>query len=451
MTISGRKRIKLSKKPTCHSENRVDFTSSLFSKELVLKVFSFLTSSDLTQCAAVNYRWSQLANDELLWKPLFIQNFSTHEKPTAIMYGGSWKTKYRIHHNWLLGNCNINDIVQRPDDGTPHHIQFIHDVIFISQGYSDTIDVWQYKKKGKSQLLDQLKPEPESTHHVCYLKLVNYQPTIRFLVAGYSDGKFRLWQIDGLSSVDLKMTHKISHATDHGPAVSIGMHYPLLLIYTEDRTLLVYRLDGTEITLIECLQSPMDWSPVIMDIHPMRLPNRWRVVLCFGSSSSHSGPSSVGVQEMVFSKDRMLSSRQGMYAYPMSLSCASLDRITSMVYAAPYLITAHPNNTMKQYKITHKGNHLDISFQQTLYGHTCRVDALAVAQQKLISGDRSGIKIWDLARQQQMMTLNIYQHQSSMNELPESSIRALGFDEDKIVAVVNDNNNNAFVRLWSFN
>ncbi|OBZ82793.1 F-box/WD repeat-containing protein 7 [Choanephora cucurbitarum] len=442
MTLSIKKRIKRLNKSTCESDKRIDFTRSLFSKELVLKVFGFLSSSDLVQCAAVNYRWFQIANDELLWKPLFIKTFSTHEKPTAIRYGGSWKTKYRIHHNWLLGNYNINDVVQRPDDSTPHHIQFLHDVLFISQRH--TIDIWQYRKE-RSSRISQLNA---STSQVCYLKLVDHQPTVRFLIASYADGQLCIWQINGLSSADLAITHQLSHMAH--PAVSLDMHYPLLAIYTVQKTLVVYRLDGPELVEIACLQSPMDWSPVIMDIQPMRSPGRWQVVLCFGSSSSHSGPSSVGIQEMIFSDSRLLSSRQGMYTYPMSLSCASLDQITSMVYAAPYLITAHPNNTMKQYRITNRGRHLDISFQQTLYGHTCRVDALAIAKQKLISGDRSGIKIWDLARQQQVMTLNIYPDQSSMNELPESSIRTLGFDEDKIVAVVNDNNN-AFVRLWSFN
>ncbi|KAI8332718.1 hypothetical protein EDC96DRAFT_451445 [Choanephora cucurbitarum] len=377
MTLSIKKRIKRLKQSTCESDKRIDFTHSLFSKELVLKVFGFLSSSDLIQCAAVNYRWFQIANDELLWKPLFIKTFSTHEKPTAIRYGGSWKTKYRIHHNWLLGNYTITDLMQRPN--TPHHI---HD----------------------------------------------------------AGGQLHIWQIHGLSSADLVITPYLSHQAH--PALSLGWHYPLLSIYTVQKTLVVYRLEGPVLVEIACLQSPMDWSPVIIDIQP-RSPHRWQIVLCFGSS--HSGPSSVGIQEMIFSDSRLLSSRQGMY--PMSLSCASGDQITSMVYAAPYLITAHANNTMKQYRIN---KHLDISLQQTLYGHTCRVDALAIAQHKLISGDRSGIKVWDLARQQEVMTLNAYPDQSSMNELPDSSMRALGFDEDKIVAIVNDNNH-ACVRLWSFN
>jgi hypothetical protein len=48
------------------AKNGIDFVSSLFSKELVLKVFSFLSCTDLVQCAAVSMNWSRMANDEMV-------------------------------------------------------------------------------------------------------------------------------------------------------------------------------------------------------------------------------------------------------------------------------------------------------------------------------------------------------------------------------------------------
>ncbi|RCH77783.1 hypothetical protein CU098_004940 [Rhizopus stolonifer] len=151
------------------------------------------------------------------------------------------------------------------------------------------------------------------------------------------------------------------------------MNYPILVTFTHNRKLSVFRLQNLTCSLIQCLQSPMDWSPMIMDIHAIA-NQRWKVVLCF-----------------------------------------------------------------------------DIRFQQTLYGHTCRVDALAITKHKLISGDRSGIYIWNLATKQHIMTLRMYQDQSSLNELPDAHMETLGFDEDKIVAVVQNDKGDAFVRLWSFN
>lgn len=137
--------------------------------------------------------------------------------------------------------------------------------------------------------------------------------------------------------------------------------------------------------------------------------------------------------------------------YP-SLNTVS-EKITSMAYAPPHLITAHPNNTMKQYFIRVNDHTLDIAFKRTLYGHTFKVDALAIdpSRRTLVSGDKSGLKIWDLAKKGEcQVTLNNHVHQSSMDELPDFSIKNLGFDEDKIYAVVHSIDR-SFVRLWSFN
>lgn len=144
--------------------------------------------------------------------------------------------------------------------------------------------------------------------------------------------------------------------------------------------------------------------------------------------------------------------------YPSSSLASSAqhspEQITSMVYSPPYLITAHPNNTMKQYTVTVSDHSLDIKFEQTLYGHTYQVDALAIdaPRQKLLSGDRSGIKIWDLTNGGEcQVTLNIHKNQSHMVELPLCHIETLGSDEDKIVAVVNSVlEKKSFIRLWSF-
>ncbi|RCH84855.1 hypothetical protein CU097_009555, partial [Rhizopus azygosporus] len=48
----ARKRQKRSVEAT-QKEKRIDFVISSFSKELALKVFSYLSSADLVQCAAV--------------------------------------------------------------------------------------------------------------------------------------------------------------------------------------------------------------------------------------------------------------------------------------------------------------------------------------------------------------------------------------------------------------
>jgi WD40 repeat protein len=122
-----------------------------------------------------------------------------------------------------------------------------------------------------------------------------------------------------------------------------------------------------------------------------------------------------------------------------------------MCYAPPYLITAHPNNTIKQFLVQDDDGTLQISYKCTLYGHTFKVDALAVdvVRQRLISGDRSGIKVWDLDKECCQVTIENHRNQSTMSELPLFEMNSLGFDEDKIIAAV-QTEKTLTLRLWSF-
>ena len=61
-----RKRLKRQENYT-PQEQKIDFVAQSFSKELVLKVFSFLSLQDLMQCAVVSLHWSRMANDEMVF------------------------------------------------------------------------------------------------------------------------------------------------------------------------------------------------------------------------------------------------------------------------------------------------------------------------------------------------------------------------------------------------
>lgn len=57
---------KRSRQNTKTLTKRLDFAANKFSKELVFKVFSYLSSKDLIQCAVVSLEWSRMANDEMV-------------------------------------------------------------------------------------------------------------------------------------------------------------------------------------------------------------------------------------------------------------------------------------------------------------------------------------------------------------------------------------------------
>ncbi|KAI8058750.1 hypothetical protein BDF21DRAFT_440835 [Thamnidium elegans] len=428
-TSYSRKRPRLLKNNK-KDEIRKDFVTTVFSKELVLNVFSFLSSKDLIQCAAVSMEWSRLANDEMLWKPLFYKRFRDpllledkkskfhyHRRSSVTRYRGSWKAKYRVHHNWLLESTE-------------------------SRGNNGYITFLKFTEGSNSSL-----------------------------VAGYSNGGFTVWDISGSCFKELSIKESINYRpsdiTINDKITAIAMEYPMIVICTESMTLSVFYVNKhRSLDMVHCLHNPIDCSSIVINIKK-RIPKTnekrqsnckedvWQAIVCFGMFGGGGLAASVGIQELNLSRNRLLSSRYG-YALDYAFSndtAASSEQITAMAYAPPFLITAHPNNTMKQYIVRVNDHELDISFKRKLYGHTFKVDVLAIdaARRKLVSGDRSGIRVWDLAKHGEcQVVLGAHKDQSSMTELPNLRMNTLGFDEDKIIAVVNTLDQ-SFVRLWSFN
>ncbi|KAI8639023.1 hypothetical protein BD408DRAFT_422154 [Parasitella parasitica] len=469
---------RLKKQDSCIATGQgIDFVTVSFSKELVLKVFSFLSLQDLVQCTAVSPHWSRISNDEMLWKPLFIRRFTDQpyrgdkkymlynkRQTSTSRYNGSWKKKYRIHHNWTLGNCLINDVVSNPISLSPNHLQFIHDIIFTADENIPQINVWKYEKETSSpHVIHQLQATEQSENtQITFMKLTGAEDHEKHLIAGYSNGGFTLWQVSATKFTEV--AHYIP-TVQFGKVVSIGMELPMIAVCTESGELVIFRIemDKSCFKLVHQLKSPMNWFPVSIDIqrYPTSKIDSWKVVLCFGLSGGNY-TTSVGIQEIILSLNSIVSSRHGfaLNAEPMIVSSSSggcsrsnSDKITAMTYSPPQLITAHANNTMKHYVVENVKGSLEILFKQTLYGHTFRVDALAIdaSKRRLVSGDRSVMKIWDLSTQsgECQATLENYTDQSDMSELPDAKINTIGFDEDKIVAILTLSRG-PLIRSWSF-
>ncbi|GAA5795369.1 hypothetical protein HPULCUR_000725 [Helicostylum pulchrum] len=399
--------------------------------------------------------WSRLANDEMLWKPLFYKHFRDpllledkkskfhyHRRSSVTRYRGSWKAKYRVYHNWLLGNCYMNDIEHTFDmkDTADHHqLQFFHDIVFVVQSNSSVINVWKYVEDKSSLEFLIESTERSNNGHITLLRFIEGSSNSS-LVAGYSNGGFTVWEVFGSCFEELRVKESVSYMpsdiTIDDKVTAIALEYPMIVICTESMTLSVFYIN------------------VHLSLE-MSKEDVWQAIVCFGMFGGGGLAASVGIQELNLSKNRLLSSRYGYaldYAFSNS-TAASSEQITAMAYAPPFLITAHANNTMKQYIVRVNEHALDITFKRKLYGHMFKVDALAIdaPRRKLVSGDRSGIRVWDLAKHGEcQVVLGAHKDQSSMTELPRLRMNMLGFDEDKIVAVVNMIDQSS-VRLWSFN
>ncbi|KAL0083996.1 hypothetical protein J3Q64DRAFT_1737219 [Phycomyces blakesleeanus] len=390
----------------------IDFTSSLLSDEIVLHVFSYLSANDLAQCAMVSTGWSRLANDELLWRPLFLDRFR-HRSRLNSCNVHPWKTKYKISHNWRSGNCQIvHSERKQPMPPCQPCIQSIDSILCQSNSGSQ-IEIWSLKK---NRILGYLQALSHQEVPVTCLKLIKTsQEDIYHLVAGYEHGGMAMWEIE-----IVKGGYNATEWVDYRPSarsadsvVSIAMAYPVVAICTAAMKISLFNVNqNTErkrLGLIYQLQSPVHWTPVELDLKLQKpsagcIKDRWRLLVCFGMGIG-TNAYSIGIQEIIVSLHTLISSRhcsaldQDTFFFTPNLTNTTQPPITAIAYDAPFLATAHANNTIRHYRVDITPDVFNLVFLQTLYGHTCMVTALTLdgPARRLVSADRTGLRIWDLA------------------------------------------------------
>lgn len=188
-------------------------------------------------------------------------------------------------------------------------MQFLNDIVFIAQRNCSSIEVWKYEENN-SVAITQLQTIEDSDTHITFLKLI--QGAANHLVAGYSNGGFTLWEIEGSSSLNLSVVEVVNYiplsstSIESDRVTSIGIEYPILIVCTESMKLSIFYVDPSlSLQLIHRLQSPVDWSPVVIDIQRYHPKNNvklsklraelWKVIVCFGLSGGNF-TTSIGIQ-----------------------------------------------------------------------------------------------------------------------------------------------------------
>ncbi|KAI8329720.1 hypothetical protein BC941DRAFT_362362 [Chlamydoabsidia padenii] len=418
----------------------IDFTNQLFSDELVLGTFTYLSAQDLIECGKVNHAWSRLARDAGLWRPLYEEKFN---KPLCTFKAkwdpvaeyqlsfSNWKDQYRIHQNWLTGQqrqmitfMKLKETTEQATNG--------------NQGYRLTI--------------------------------------------GNSMGGFDVWTITTMANKGgndttrlvetLKTNHYQTEQQKGGTAVvALDVYYPMLIMCTANMKLQAFDISYSTPRKVFLLESPIPWAPVILNLARHRSSSttattQWRAILCYGMMVM-GDQSSIGTQEIIFNANGMVSSRHSSILDPRStlLTTATssephtVPSLTSIVYSEPFLMTAHTSNTIKEYRLVSTPDQFTIEFVRTYYGHTCQVSSLALDshQGRLISGSRAGLKIWDLLGLDQYKirakdyVVTLKPGEDSAMDIPQDDIVWIQMDDFKIVALLrNGNTNQAWFKIWSF-
>ena len=112
------------------------------SDELILKIFSYVGSGDLTRCQQVCQRFLRIAGDNQLWKSAYYDKFTRprisrltlstrfeqdfrrfkwadEAREIAKNREAHWKKIYKLRHNWNQGSAGVSEI------GMPHSEQLL--------------------------------------------------------------------------------------------------------------------------------------------------------------------------------------------------------------------------------------------------------------------------------------------------------------------------------------
>lgn len=251
------------------------------------------------------------------------------------------------------------------------------------------------------------------------------------IATGFSDGTLSIYYFVIAQQSFLHRYAKIS--SSHGAVEAIAYSSPYLLIMASTKLLSLYHLDFKSVSeersdeqpvprLLSSLKSNTAWPPFSLAIRSSSIN--------IFASIAYAMPTflagwSVGLQELRLTSDgSILESRltsavsQGftllsdsqpqsptlmsnlpLRSQPIWESGILSSKPTSLSYTHPYILAAHPDNTLSFYVVTSDSNRLSIGPGYRLWGHTSSVSGAYVGDRgKAVSVSRHGndLRVWEL-------------------------------------------------------
>ncbi|KAL6707063.1 hypothetical protein ACN47E_004815 [Coniothyrium glycines] len=436
---------------------------SHLSDEILVRVFSFIPTASLLVCQRVSKKFSRLAVDSELWKAAYYRTFVLPrasripgiKDPSAarrlhyssrlsrwleddyLVKNGpktNWKQQYRLRHNWAQGKCAVSELVvaERPPD-PPLLVMMSNNIVFAADSISG-LRAWSPKDQwdllASLPLLDQDdKPRLPISMAIDATERHEGQEKIAL---GFEDGSFAIFGLEREENTFVKLfTHP---ASTNGTLTALAYASPYLLTMTEDHVLSLYAFTATlnafgtldPPRLLYSVRSHTAWPPVSLSL---RTAASSLIAAVAYSLPTYLSGWTVGVQELRLShKGELLESRLSTAAdehsftlsefqsasspSPRSMSplpgtireacltsTPSRSKPTSMSYSHPYLLVAHPDNTLSLYLVRSTSSSLSISSGNRLWGHTSSISGAHVGMRgKAVSVSRLGdeLRVWDL-------------------------------------------------------
>jgi hypothetical protein len=346
-----------------------------------------------------------------------------------------WKQQYRLRHNWSQGNCVVSEMLiaeKRPDP--PLLVGMSNSTVFAADSKSG-LRAWSSKNDRKLLAIMSLAVAGTETLRLPTSMATDSSDTVQAcdrVAMGFGDGSFSLYALQtSRKCFECLFTHPSS---TNGALSAVAFSSPYLLTMTEDHLLSLYAFQDLLETssalqapqLLYSLRSHTAWPPVSLSLRTTM--TSITAAIAYSLPTYLSGWT-VGLQELRLSHEgELLGSRLATAAdehsftlsayrsasspstrptspFPSTLREASLasgpssTKPTSMSYSHPYLLVAHPDNTLSLYLVKSTSSALLISSGNRLWGHTSSISGAHIGMRgKAVSVSRLGneLRVWDL-------------------------------------------------------
>ncbi|KAK2770212.1 F-box domain containing protein [Colletotrichum kahawae] len=248
---------------------------SALSDEILVRILSCLSPSDLLRIAPVSRRFHRLSSDSQLWRTLYYHRFvlpralripgfrdGSARESAKVHYssrrtvwadggwgrrGGSgesvdWKRQYKLRHNWARGTATVEELNVR--DTSPRYSLRSKTLAKVTEGIAVTADgfsglrAWDLKtRESIAQIgLNDGNDKPTPT---C-IAVDDQALDLRRLgvVIGFLDGSFGVWQLH-LEEGRFLRRYKHEKSTN-GKLIEITYRHPYVLTATESVLISLY-------------------------------------------------------------------------------------------------------------------------------------------------------------------------------------------------------------------
>lgn len=332
-----------------------------------------------------------------------------------------WKRQYKLRHNWSRGSAHITEteVAERPSS-PPLLVRLHEDIMFIAD---DQHGLRAFSMRGKCRPLATYPPTSSAGPTVMAVDSgPNAYGEVR-LAVGFLDGSFAVY---ALGKAKAAFSHCYTHpASTMGSLSAVAFSFPYLLTMNQEPRLSLYIFDRDDETakssalkaprLLSSLKSQTAYAPLSLSL---RISNEVISASIAFTKPFYGSRWTVGIQELRLSTDGMMldsrvasagsgvqSNLQGLAPYQAAAShmlhvlSVPSTRPASLSYNHPYLLTAHPNNTLTLYVVTSTNEDLIISPGTILWGHSSSISVAHVGDRgKAVSISTKGneLRVWEL-------------------------------------------------------